>query len=108
MGSTQSTWGMKFLIIAAAYGFAQGERPSDNQALLYSFNSYADSIANGDSADNKELHEEGDMNDDVVDYNGGTNRGYGSTRPVDYFAQNHIASGHFLTPPREVSPLYGF
>lgn len=90
-------------------GEMESKKPKDNQALLWSYfeGSYADTLANGDSADNKDLHEEGDMNDDVVDYNGGTNRGYGSARPVDFFAGNHIASGHFLTPPRETSPLFG-
>ena len=77
--------------------------------MLYSYTeaSYADTLANGDSADNKDLHEEEDINDDVVDYNGSTNRGYGSARPVDFFAGNHIASGHFVTIPRETSPLFG-
>ena len=81
------------------------QRPKDNQALLYAFSSYADTLANGDSADNKDLHEEEDMNDAVVDYNGQTNRGYGSGRPVDFFAGNHIAAGHFGTVPKETSPL---
>ena len=45
------------------------------------------------------------MNDDVVDYNGQTNRGYGSARPVDFFAGNHIAAGEFGTVPKETSPL---
>ena len=50
--------------------------------------------------------EEEDMNDAVVDYNGATNRGYGSMRPVDYFASNHIAYGNFVTEPREYSPIW--
>ena len=57
------------------------------------------------------------MNDDVVDYNGGTNRGYGSTRPKDYFAKNNIASAfvgadvrsRFGTVPRqEVDESVGY
>merc|ERR1712147_373874 len=98
------------LIVATALGlkFESGlKRPKDNQALLYSVTRYSDELANGDSADDKDLHEEGDMNDDVVDYNGGTNRGYGSARPVDFFAGNHIAAGHFGTVPRETSPIWG-
>merc|ERR1711918_335088 len=57
------------LIVATALGlkFESGlERPKDNQALLYSVTRYSDELANGDSADDKDLHEEGDMNDDVV------------------------------------------
>ena len=68
---------------------------------------YSDTIANGDEADDKELHEEEDMNDDVVDYNGQTNRGYGSMDPMTRFvAGNHINAivgpGHFITEPRAV------
>jgi len=35
-------------------------------------------VANGDKSDDKELEKEDDMNDAIVDYNGHTNRGYGS------------------------------
>ena len=31
---------------------------------------YSDELANGDSADDRDIHEDEDMNDDVVDYNG--------------------------------------
>jgi hypothetical protein len=76
----------------------------DNQNLLYRVTKYSDEIANGDSADDKDLHEEHDMNDAVVDYNGGTNRGYGSAVPTTYFAGNVINgplfSDHFGTVPR--------
>jgi len=49
---------------------------------------YSDELANGDSADNKDIHEEEDMNDDVVDVNGQTNRGYGSKVPSVFEASN--------------------
>ena len=49
---------------------------------------YSDELANGDSADNKDIHEDEDMNDDVVDVNGQTNRGYGSRVPTAYFEGN--------------------
>ena len=41
------------------------------------------------------------MNDDVVDYNGHTNAGYGALygSQENFFAGNHIAEGHFLTDP---------
>lgn len=63
----------------------------------------SDELANGDAMDDREIHEEEDMNDDVVDYNGQTNAGYGSTLPTTYFANNNInyvSPGHFLTEPR--------
>ena len=67
----------------------------------YSVTHYSDELANGDSADNKDIHEDEDMNDDVVDINGATNAGYGS-RNMEYFhAHNNIdesvGPGHFLT-----------
>lgn len=62
---------------------------------------YSDELANGDSADNRDIHEEEDTNDDVVDENGHTNRGYGSMNPHKYRAQNHIFPGHFITNPRD-------
>lgn len=67
---------------------------------------YSDELANGDSADNREIHEEEDMGDDVVDYNGQTNAGYGSRVPSAYFADNHILPGHFTNvqlPPQDDS-----
>ena len=71
---------------------------------MYAVTRYSDELANGDSADDKDLHEEHDMNDDVVDYNGGTNRGYGSAVPTTYFAGNVINgplfTDHFGTTPR--------
>merc|ERR1712146_179882 len=94
------------ILLLTATAVKLEHRPMDNQALLYDVTAYSVEIANGDSSDNKDLHEEEDMNDDVVDYNGQTNRGYGSMRPVDFFAGNHIASGHFVTEPREFSPLF--
>jgi hypothetical protein len=44
------------------------------------------------------------MEDDIVDYNGHTNRGYGSTLPSTYFANNHIMDGSMITTPREEGP----
>ena len=61
---------------------------------------YSDELANGDSADDRDIHEDEDMNDDVVDVNGQTNAGYGAKENVDYFAGNHIAAGTFVTDPR--------
>ena len=63
---------------------------------------YSDELANGDSADNRDIHEDEDMNDDVVDEKGQTNAGYGSSMPVDFFAGNHIFPDGFLTEPRNV------
>jgi len=65
---------------------------------------YSDELANGDSADDREIHEEEDMNDDVVDFNGQTNRGYGSLVPVKFFEQNHIFNGHHIQVPRDDGP----
>ena len=63
---------------------------------------YSDELANGDSADDKDIHEDSDMNDDVVDYNGGTSRGYGSHEPMtDFVANNPIMSGSHNNGPRE-------
>lgn len=76
----------------------EGAQPMRNSALqLYK---YSDELANGDSADDREIHEDEDMNDDVVDVNGQTNRGYGSRVPTEYFAGNHIMNGH-ITVPRD-------
>ena len=61
---------------------------------------YSDELANGDSADNREIHEEEDVKDLVVDYNGHTNRGYGSSLPKDFFDRNHILPGHRITVPK--------
>jgi len=69
---------------------------------------YSDELCNGDSADDREIHEEEDMNDDVVDYNGQTNAGYGAvlhdygTMMDPFWKNNHInyiSPGHFLTEP---------
>ena len=63
---------------------------------------YSDELANGDSADDKDIHEEEDMNDDVVDYNGSTSRGYGAVEPQSRFVENnHILSGSHNNGPRE-------
>jgi len=41
------------------------------------------------------------MEDAIVDYQGHTNRGYGSTLPSTYMANNHIMAGSMGTVPRE-------
>ena len=51
---------------------------------------YSNQLANGDKDDDKELEKEDDMEDAIVDYQGHTNRGYGSTLPTTYFANNHV------------------
>jgi len=66
---------------------------------------YSDELANGDSADDRDIHEDEDMNDDVVDEMGHTNAGYGSTLPTTYFAGNHVLSGHLITTPRDEGPM---
>jgi len=63
---------------------------------------YSDELANGDSADNRDIHEDSDMADDVVDFNGQTNAGYAHTLPSKYVSHNNIndiSGGHFLTDP---------
>lgn len=66
-------------------------------------NRYSDELANGDTADDRDIHEEEDHNDDVVDYMGHTNAGYGHRLPSDHVAHNNIndvtGPGHFLTDP---------
>jgi hypothetical protein len=92
----------------------------DHMNLLYSVTKYSDEIANGDSADNKELHWEEDPWDPIVDYNGHTNAGYGHTRYDDpehhyKFDQAHYGNNtvsnlfpeHFGTVPRATSPYWG-
>ena len=43
---------------------------------------YSNELANGDKSDDKELEKEDDPYDAIVDYNGGTNAGYGSALPT--------------------------
>lgn len=62
---------------------------------------YSNELANGDKSDDKELEKENDPNDFVVDYNGHTNRGYGSEVPSKYFDKNHIMPGSHITVPRD-------
>jgi len=76
-----------------------------NSAIQIGAYKYSDELANGDSADDREIHEDEDMNDDVVDVNGQTNRGYGSKVPSEYFAGNHIIAGSHITVPRDERPL---
>ena len=85
------------------------ESPMRNSAIQLGVESesfkYSDELANGDSADNREIHEEEDMDDDVVDYNGQTNAGYGSLLPKTYFEQNHILAGHHIQVPRDEAAM---
>ena len=64
---------------------------------------YSQELANGDSADDRDIHEDEDMKDDVVDYMGQTNAGYGSRNMEWFHAHNTIdesaGPGHFLTDP---------
>jgi hypothetical protein len=82
--------------------------------VLYTVTKYSDELANGDSADDKELHWEEDPNDPIVDYNGHTNAGYGHTEYNDkdhfwkldkaHYETNHVKSlfpEHFSTVPRD-------
>ena len=62
---------------------------------------YSNELANGDKSDDREDEREGDVNDFIVDYNGQTNRGYGSEVPSKYFAKNQILPGSFITTPRD-------
>ena len=103
---------MKYLIAAAmAVSLRQ---PTDNQMLLmkYVCDLDSDCVANGDSRDAMEDFNSEDQHDDIVDYSGSTNRGYGSERPVDFFAKNNINldnQPHFGTVPRaelDDSPAY--
>jgi len=68
-------------------------------------NRYSEELANGDSADNRDIHEDEDMNDDVVDYQGQTNAGYGSVLPTTYFAGNTIKEGSHIQVPRDDRPM---
>lgn len=66
---------------------------------------YSDELANGDAADDRDIHEEEDINDDVVDFNGHDSKGYAARDVVTARENNHINSdtalggGHFLTHP---------
>jgi hypothetical protein len=66
---------------------------------------YSDELANGDASDDRELHEDEDANDDVVDFNGHDNKGYAARDVVTARESNHIngltslGSGHFMTHP---------
>ena len=51
---------------------------------------YSDELANGDPMDDLEMHEEEDMNDDVVDYQGQTNAGYGARSMMWLMKHNNI------------------
>ena len=95
---------MKFIYFAAA-------------AAALKLSRYSDTIANGDYSDDKELKEESDANDDVVDINGSGRVRFGWNIPNDMPAvgaspavdgylvpATHIHPDHFTTNPRELSP----
>jgi hypothetical protein len=69
----------------------------------YNAGRYSNELANGDSADDRDIHEDEDMEDDVVDYMGQTNAGYGSRNMEWFHAHNTIdesaGPGHYLTDP---------
>lgn len=79
----------------------------DTAFLQLKLQKYEDTLANGDSADGKDLHEEEDTNDAVVDVNGHDHRGYGSKVSSDHVAHNTITDlfpEHFGTVPRGPEP----
>ena len=84
------------------------QKAKEDDALFLQLHSelgkYSDEIANGDSADDKDLHEEEDMNDDVVDVRGHTNAGYGALYTNSQFTNlNHIMPGSMITVPRSLA-----
>merc|ERR1719263_2046767 len=79
------------------------ERIMRNSALVHLSDLPSNEVANGDSAEDKEVEKENDPKDDVVDYNGHTNRGYGSQVPSEYFKNNKIMAGSHITVPRDDS-----
>lgn len=81
------------------------EGPMRNSADFVQIGKFHDEVANGDEADDRSIHEEEDPNDPVVDYNGQTNRGYGSHVPSEYFANNHINAGAHIQEPRAEGPM---
>ena len=91
---------MKFTIMAMALA-VYGRRLEDNQMLLYKLSKYSDTIANGDSSDDKDLHEEEDGNDDIIDPNGSGRFRFAMHEPLDYMVPaTHIEPFHFGTTPR--------
>ena len=80
--------------------FKSGQKVYDSS---YQPTKYSQELANGDSADDRDIHEDEDMKDDVVDYMGQTNAGYGSRNMEWFHAHNTIdesaGPGHFLTDP---------
>lgn len=85
----------------------EGPQPMRNNAatMIQVGDIYSNELANGDKDDDKELEKEDDMSDDIVDYNGHTNRGYGSRLPSAFFDSNHIMPGSIITTPREEGPM---
>jgi len=94
-------------------GFSDYPINQEHMNLMYTVNKPSDELANGDSADDKELQWEHDPNDPIVDYNGHTNAGYGHTRyddPENHFAFDnahyadnnikHLFPEHFGTVPK--------
>ena len=83
------------------YNHVKSKKNHRRGANFVQLGKYSNELANGDTADDRDIAEDEDMNDDVVDFNGATNAGYGS-RNMEYFhAHNNIdesvGPGHFLT-----------
>lgn len=85
----------------AQRGASLNQLKLENMMQLESQDLYSNQLANGDKSDDKEVERENDPNDAIVDYNGQTNAGYGSTLPTNYFQANHIMPGSFGTVPRD-------
>ena len=82
-------------------GMGNNLRLAHRMSLSQMRDLYSNELANGDRSDDKELEKENDMSDAIVDYNGHTNRGYGSQKPSDFFDLNHILPGSMITVPRD-------
>jgi len=65
---------------------------------------YSNELANGDAMDDRDLENEMDVEDAIVDVNGQTNAGYGSALPTTYFQNNHIFDGTHIQTPRVDGP----
>ena len=84
------------------------QKAKEDDSLLLQIDSklgkYSDELANGDKDDDKDIHEEEDMNDDVVDYRGHTNAGYGALYTnAEFSALNHVMPGSMITVPRSLA-----
>jgi len=69
----------------------------DSSGYIGNLGLYSNEIANGDRDDDKELEKENDPTDDIVDFNGHTNRGYGHTSYDPYDKLNrHLVLHHYM------------